>query len=615
MKKLSIFSSGIPKAESFRQFIGNARRAIAYTWKIDKLNVVSTFVGIAVQIAASLAGAYFGAQVVGSLFNYLGTHSGDAGIVFINLGLSASFLAIEQLAWRYLKFSQQGALLKWNTAITPEFNHKIANLNIQRFEDAEFNRLLNKVRGDGQYGHSWMPGAFTFLCFNLIHGVLGMLSTAFILLSFAPWLVPVLLLAAVPSLLVEHSFAKVKWHISHIKGDSVRRHLKVTQMMHNKIDVSDMRLFGLTEYMANYCKRMLNDFNGEQQKTLSRFLKPAMLLRVAEGVVVVAIQVWLLFRVLAKNGFDVAQYTFYSGLVFQFNNSIGVTLATLTNALEHNLYMNDFYKFMDTPDLQEVPKNPVKLKNDHIPEICFENVSFRYPSAKKNVFTNLTVTIKPGEQVALVGENGVGKSTLIKLLMRFYDVTGGSIKIDGHDIRTLDLKSWYKMLGVLFQDFSRYPFSVKDNIRFGDIDKNATKEDIVKAASMAGLDKVVAELPKRYDTVLDNSFDEGVEPSGGQWQRVALARAFYRKAPVLILDEPTAAIDAKAEYEIFNHIFRERSSRSAIIVSHRFSTVRKADRILVLEKGRLIESGTHEELLAKNGLYHEMFTKQAEGYK
>jgi ATP-binding cassette subfamily B protein len=327
------------------------------------------------------------------------------------------------------------------------------------------------------------------------------------------------------------------------------------------------------------------------------------------------VQVWLIFKVLARNGFNIGQFSFYSGVVFQFNSAVGVTLGSLTTALENNRYMTDFYNFMDTPSLLPSPVRPVVLADGHVPEIRFEHVSFHYPNSKKLVFKDMNLTITPGERVALVGENGVGKSTLIKLLLRFYDVTDGKITVDGHDLRDLDLDSWYSLIGVLFQDFSRYPFDVHDNIRMGRIDRPADDAEISHAAQLAGFDHIARDLPHGYQTVLDNSFDEGVEPSGGQWQRVALARAFYRQAPVLILDEPTAAIDAKAEYEIFNNIFREHNGKSALIVSHRFSTVRKADRILVFEKGQMIEHGSHEELMARGGLYHDMFTKQAEGYR
>lgn len=594
-----------------KRLLKNARRTFAYAWEFDRPTIARNGIGMATQIASSLLGAYFGARLINSIVDYLGGELSSKTPIFVNLALSAGLLTLEQLAWRYLSYAHSRSYLTWHTQLSPQFNHKISGLDIQRFENSDFNKLINKVMQD----YNWKPADFMAQCYNVLHGLLRMISTAVVLISFAPWLVLLLLLGVVPSLLVEQMQAKIKWDIWHLKGDASRRYHKVTWMMQNKQDISDIRLFGLRGYLSDYCKRMLTEFNDDQQSAIRRFVRPAMATRLFEGALVAGVQVWLLMKVLAQNGFSIGQFTFYSGIVFQFNSSVGVTLGSLTRALETNRYMTDFYGFMDTPSLLPMSENPIKLAKDYVPEIRFEHVSFRYPSSKVFVFKDLDLTIRPGERVALVGENGVGKSTLIKLLLRFYDVTDGRITIDGHDLRDLDINSWYRMIGVLFQDFSCYPFSVHDNIWMGRVQRPADAKQIEHAARLAGFDQIAKDLPNGYDTVLDNSFDEGVEPSGGQWQRVALARAFYRKAPVLILDEPTAAIDAKAEYEIFNNIFREHDGHSALIVSHRFSTVRKADRILVFKKGKLNETGSHEELMKNKGLYYEMFSTQAEGYK
>lgn len=594
-----------------KKLLQNAKRTFGYAWQFDRATIGRYSIGIITQIVTSLSGAYFGAQVINSLVKYLGDESAGTRPIFVNLALSAGLLTLEQLAWRYLSYAHSRSYLTWHTQLSPQFTLKLSGLDIQRFENSNFNKLINKVVQD----YNWKPADFMSQCYNVLHGLLRMISTAVVLISFAPWLVILLLAGVIPSLLVEQLQAKIKWDIWHVKGDASRRYHKVSWMMQNKQDISDMRLFGLRGYLSEYCRRMLSDFNDEQQGAIKRFIRPAMATRLFEGALVAGVQVWLLFKVLAKDGFSIGQFTFYSGMVFQFNSSVGVTLGSLTRALESNRYMSDFYDFMDTPSLLPAAENPIILASEHVPEIKFEHVSFHYPSSKTYVFKDLNLTIAPGERVALVGENGVGKSTLIKLLLRFYDVTEGKITVDGHDLRDLDLDSWYKMIGVLFQDFSRYPFSVHDNIWMGRVQKPADAKEITHAAHLAGFDQIARELPNGYDTVLDNSFDEGVEPSGGQWQRVALARTFYRQSSVLILDEPTAAIDAKAEYDIFNNIFREHTGRSALIVSHRFSTVRKADRILVFEKGKMIESGSHEDLMKHAGLYHEMFSKQAEGYK
>ena len=247
-------------------------------------------------------------------------------------------------------------------------------------------------------------------------------------------------------------------------------------------------------------------------------------------------------------------------------------------------------------------------------KIEFKNVWFKYPGTDRWIFENLNLVIEPGEHFALVGENGVGKTTLVKLLLRFYDVNEGSIQVNGVNLKDLNLNSWYSQLGTLFQDFNGYPLDIKNNITISQPGK-VDDERLTIAIKESGVDEIVKKMPYGLETVLDSSFKKGIEPSGGQWQRVALARAFYRNPNVLILDEPTAAIDAKAEYTIFNSIFKNQKQKSAIIISHRFSTVRRADKIIVLNKGKIVEQGSHIELMKANGLYKEMFDRQAEGYK
>lgn len=601
----------LKRSAEYRQLLRNATRAFRYGWRIDRLNVILYASSALVQVASSLLGAYFAGQLLNRIVEYLGGTDPNRGPVFLTLGLSVGMFTLEQLAWRFMGYVQNSSYLKWHTALSPEFNGKIASLDIQRFEDNEFNKLINKVTQD----YSWKPPNYMYFCYNAMHGIVRSLSAAAILVGFAPWLIPVLILAVVPSLMVERLQSKIKWDIWHLKSDASRRYHKITWMMQNKNDVMDMRLFGLNSYLIDYCRTMLSDFNSEQQRALKRFVRPALGVRLLEGILIAGVELWLILKVLARGSFTIGQYSFYSGVVRQFNNSIGTVLSSLGQVMEYNHYMTDFFSFMDAPAILPNVDQPVKLPKEIVPEIRFENVSFTYPSSKRPVFKNLDLTIKPGEKIALVGENGVGKSTFIKLLLRFYDVSAGKITINGQDLRELDINSWYRHVSVLFQDFSRYPFSIEDNVTVGRIHRPKDTAEMERAAKLAGLDSVARDLPHGYQSILDNSFEEGVEPSGGQWQRVALARAFYRRSPVLILDEPTAAIDAKAEYEIFNNIFREHSNNTAIIVSHRFSTVRKADRILVFENGTVIESGSHAELMKHHDLYYEMFSKQAEGYQ
>ena len=325
---------------------------------------------------------------------------------------------------------------------------------------------------------------------------------------------------------------------------------------------------------------------------------------------------WLLVKLLYRHNLGISSYIFYSGMIARVSGALNTIVGSYTGMQEGLLYAYDFYGFQKVePTIIGDSEGAIKLPLSETPKIEFKDVSFQYPGSDEWVFKNLSFTINPGEHIALIGENGAGKTTIVKLLLRFYDVSSGAIEINGHDLRTISLDYWYKHLGTLFQEFNQYPLSIQENITIsngGRVDKNK----LDRALGDSGVSDMVNKLPYGLETVLDSSFKKGTEPSGGQWQRVALARAFYKNANILILDEPTAAIDAKAEYDIFNSIFEHQTKKSTIIISHRFSTVRRADRIIVLEKGRIVETGDHSELLKHNGgLYKEMFEKQAEGYR
>jgi ATP-binding cassette subfamily B protein len=280
---------------------------------------------------------------------------------------------------------------------------------------------------------------------------------------------------------------------------------------------------------------------------------------------------------------------------------------------ENNLYVNHFFEVLNLPKIIPEPENPVKIpKTPYPPEVEFRNVSFLYPGSKNKVLDNVSFKIESGQNVALVGKNGAGKTTIVKLICRFYDVTSGEILINGINIKNVNLHDWYSYLGTLFQEFIKYDFTVKENITQGSLHN---EERVKSAAIKSGADKFILDLPKKYDQILGKQFEGGIELSSGQWQKIAIARAFYQSSPILILDEPTSAIDAETEFKIFKNLDKEYRDKSLLLISHRFSSVRNADKILVIQKGKIVEEGNHEDLVNKNGKYAKMFGRQAIGYK
>jgi ATP-binding cassette, subfamily B, bacterial len=290
------------------------------------------------------------------------------------------------------------------------------------------------------------------------------------------------------------------------------------------------------------------------------------------------------------------------------------TLGRQVNDIYENyLYVSDYNQFMELSEEDLVAGEKVSIPFAR--GIEFKNVWFKYPSSPNWILKDVTFTVTPADNIAIIGKNGAGKTTIIKLLCRYYEPQKGEILVNGVNINKYSLSSYRSKISALFQDFAQYPFSANENISFGDIGRNSDKDGIKKAAKLAGIDEFINSLPKGYENALDNEFEGGIEPSKGQWQRLALARAFYRDSEIYILDEPTSNVDPQAEEQIFDEIIKLAKDKIVFLVSHRFSTVRKADKILVLDKGRVEEYGSHEEMLGSGGTYARLFKLQAKAYK
>ncbi len=491
-----------------------------------------------------------------------------------------------------------------------------ATLDLSHFEDAAFYDQLERAQRQTT-GRIGLLGQIL----SLGQDAVTFVSLAGAVLLYSPWLLALLVVAVVPSFLGETYFTSLEYSLLY-RWTPQRRHLDYLRYLGASDQTAkEVQMFGLAEWLVDRYRKLARLFF-EENRRLS-FRKGV----AATGLSLLGLAgyygAYALILVRAFTGaITVGTLTF---LAAAFSRSRDVTqrlMLTAGTIYEQSLYIKDLFDFFEMKpaivSMAGAPLVPPVIRQG----IVFEDVGFRYRGSDKWAVRHVSLRLAPGERVALVGENGAGKTTLTKLLARLYDPTEGRILLDGVDLRHYDLASLRSAIAVIFQDFVRYDLRFDENIGVGEIEavrdsleNKATHPAIVEAADKSMASSLLDRLPNGYLQVLGRRFEGGVELSGGEWQKIALARAYIRKAGVVILDEPTAALDARAEYEVFSRFSELVSKQTALLISHRFSTVRMADRVIVLKDGMVVEEGTHDALLARNGLYAELFSLQAEGYR
>ncbi len=490
-----------------------------------------------------------------------------------------------------------------------EIIRKTAQMDLQDLEDPDFYDKLERARRQTSNRITLLSDLLT-QAQSLI--TIGSLVVA--LIVFEPWLVLLVVLAIIPSFINELKFTKESYGLA-FRWSPERRELDYLRYIGaSDVTAKEVKLFGLSEYIARRFANLADRYYKETRRLAIRRSAWGSLFNVLGSLAYYGAYVFILLRVLAGI-LTIGELTFLAGSFNRLRNNLQQMFARFSKITESSMYLKDYFEFMDL-EVRMFPEIVWTALPDNVNEgFRFENVSFRYPGADVDVLSDLNFTLKNEEKLALVGENGAGKTTLIKLLLRFYEPTSGRILLDRIDIKSFDKNKYQQFFGVIFQDFFKYSFTARDNIAVGEISKREKLELIKSAAAQSLADEVVATLPGEYEQQLGRRFAGGVELSGGQWQKIALARAYMKDAKVVILDEPTSALDARAEYEAFQRFIGLTKGKTAVIISHRFSTVRMADRILVLKDGALLEIGTHEELLANDMLYAELFSLQAKGYQ
>ena len=485
---------------------------------------------------------------------------------------------------------------------------KSLTLELQHFEDSEYYDKLVRARREA----SSRPLSLVVRTFDLVRESISLVSYGFLLFQFSPWAVLLLGFAGLPAFLAEAKFSGEAFRNQRSRSAERRMQIYLEMVLTREDGVKEVKLLKIGKlFLQRYVDIFLRIYKEDRSLVLRRGLWGYLLGLVASAAFYFAYG-WVVFAAIATT-ITIGQMTMYIAVFRQGQSSVTASLTAINGMYEDNLYLSNLVEFLD----HKVAESTGTQTQGPNPQdgIRFECVSFYYPESTQAALDNVSLHIKAGESLAIVGENGSGKTTLIKLLTRLYTPTHGRILLEGLDLQDWDIDALRYKIGVIFQDFSRYQLKVGDNIGIGDVENMAEQIQIEAAAKDGLAADFITNMPESYDTQLGTWFKGGKELSGGQWQKVALARAFMRShADVLILDEPTAAIDAKAEAEIFEHFRELTANRISIIISHRFSTVRIADHIIVLDGGKITEEGSHESLLELEGQYARLFNLQAQGY-
>jgi len=512
-------------------------------------------------------------------------------------------------AQRGISFCQSLLRAQLGQRVNAMILEKALTLELAHFEDSEFYDKLTRARREA----SSRPLSLVMRTFGLAQNGVSLVSYGTLLAQFSPWAVAVLVLAGLPSFLAEARFSGAAFRLFLWRSPETRMQHYLETVLAREDHAKEVQLFGVGPLFLRRYRDIFRKLYREDRNLTIRRDSWGFALGLIATATLYGAYAWVALATIAAR-ITLGQMTMYVMLFRQGQAAVSASLAAIGGMYEDNLYLATLYEYLETP----VDSHAGTAVRGPKPEdgIRFENVSFAYPGSEAPVLTDVNLHIRPGSSLALVGENGSGKTTLIKLLTRLYRPTSGRITLDGIDLGEWEEKALRRRIGVIFQDFARYQLSVGDNIGTGDVRHLEDEARWREAAEKGMAAPIIEELPEKYHTPLGKWFNQGRDLSGGEWQKIALSRAFMRtEADILVLDEPTAAMDAAAEATIFAHFRALTKGRIAILISHRFSTVRMADQIVVLQDGRIVERGTHEDLVQSNGQYARLFELQARGYQ
>ncbi|MBN2536993.1 ABC transporter ATP-binding protein [candidate division WOR-3 bacterium] len=595
-----------------RRIIRGLVRALRLVWSSAPGWATANLLLVLFQGLLPLAGLYLLKQVIDALQSAIASPAGAAGFrpVLLWVALAAGAALLTALARALAELTRQAQALVLTDRVTDVLHGRSIAADLGYYEDPRYHDSLHRAQGEALHRPAGIVGGLI----QVGQALISLAGVAGLLFAFNPLLALALLALALPGALVQVAFARRRFRFEQEQTENERRAQYYHWLLTGTPHARELRLFGLgTLFRKRF--RGLRDRLRAGRLALTRR-------RVGFGLLV---QFATTLAIFAALGF-VAHQAYrgaitIGGLVMYFSafqlavGSFSSVLGGLAGLYEDSLFLDNLYRFLDLEPQVTAPARPEPVPERFRRGVEFRSVSFAYPGDGRPVLESVDLAVAPGQVVALVGENGSGKTTLVKLLGRLYDPDSGCVTVDGLDIRRFDPDNWRRRISVVLQDFVRYYLPAWENIWLGDVSSGPDRKRVVAAARRAGADAAIERLPRGYDTQLGCWFESGRELSSGEWQKVALARAFLRDAQLVVLDEPTSSLDPLAEAELFERFRRSIENRSALLISHRFSTVALADYIYVLDRGRVAERGTHAELLERGGLYARMYRAQASHYR
>jgi ATP-binding cassette, subfamily B, bacterial len=547
--------------------------------------------------------------IIDNIVQVVAHHTPVPRILWWLVGAEFGLAVLSSVLIRVLDYLDSLLADKYTRHVSIEVMRHAAKLDLIAYEDPVFYDRLERARvqATDRLGMIQSIG-------RLLQQFVTALSLSISIVYFSPWLLLILVVGVVPAFLGESHFAFLGY-AKNFRQTPIRRQLDYLRILGgSKEAAKELKLFGLRGFLTERFTKLSDEVYEENVDLARRRLRAGALLSVLGTLGYYVAYAWVIWRTLA-GALTIGTLYFLAGAILQASNNIQQIFSTASSIADQALFLTDLLAFFEMePTIRSKP-NALPAPRPIVRGFEFRDVSFSYPGTTRIVIDRLNLSLGPGERVALIGENGEGKTTIVKLITRLYDPTEGQILLDGVDLREYSLDDLYREIGVIFQDFMRYEMTARENIAVGRIEEVQATDQIMAAARKSMADQVIAKLPGGYDQMLGRRFLSGVDVSGGEWQRLALARAYLRDAQLLILDEPTAALDARSEYEVFARFSELTEGKMTLFISHRFSTVRMADRIVVLANGRIAEEGSHRQLMALGERYAEMFELQAASYR